>query len=84
MFTFNVALILPLMLLGFVVIHIFYLVMLHCHIDYVAVVIWLFTRLYGYVAVVLPVIMDNLEKRPWFMRYPRMHMPFQTLMLGVS
>lgn len=30
----------------------------------------------------LPFIMEALEKRPWFARYPVMHMPFQTFMLG--
>ncbi|CAD5118873.1 DgyrCDS7546 [Dimorphilus gyrociliatus] len=30
----------------------------------------------------LPFIMERLEKRPWFMRYPRGHIVFQTLVVG--
>jgi len=32
----------------------------------------------------LPFVMEALEKKAWFARYPVIHMPFQTLMLGVA
>jgi len=30
----------------------------------------------------MPFVMEHLEKKAWFMRYPRLHMPFQTFMIG--
>jgi sideroflexin-2 len=30
----------------------------------------------------MPLIMEALEKKPWFMRYAKMHLAFQTVMVG--
>ena len=37
----------------------------------------------GSISVVLPVIMEQMEKRTWFRRAAVFHLPFQTFMIGV-
>jgi hypothetical protein len=43
----------------------------------------IFVIVHLFLAVTMPFVMEHLEKKPWFMRYPALHLPFQTLGVGL-